>query len=173
MLLWETFFLEFWRSHTRVPFWGHWYPCFGFLVTYPLGFKARVRSALFTFICRGECNVHSPRSTCGATPADLLTSIEVPQCKRSYNNSKFLYPERPPHSDVTIVSARRDQNVIDADVFLIQLHLIVLRLPLIFLRHRRPILCFSFLSTWSNIFFNLSVFETQIEKHFYVLILYT
>ena len=23
-------------------FWGHWYPCFGFLVTSPLGFKARV-----------------------------------------------------------------------------------------------------------------------------------
>ena len=24
------------------PFWGHWYPCFGFLVTSPLGLKARV-----------------------------------------------------------------------------------------------------------------------------------
>ena len=23
-------------------FWGHWYPCLGFLVTSPLGFKARV-----------------------------------------------------------------------------------------------------------------------------------
>ena len=23
-------------------FWDHWYPCFGFLVTSPLGFKARV-----------------------------------------------------------------------------------------------------------------------------------
>ena len=23
-------------------FWGHWYPCFGFLVTSPLGFKAKV-----------------------------------------------------------------------------------------------------------------------------------
>ena len=30
-----------------VHFWGHWYPCFGFLVTSPLGFKARVGSALF------------------------------------------------------------------------------------------------------------------------------
>ena len=27
--------------------WGHWYPCFGFLVMSPLGFKARVGSALF------------------------------------------------------------------------------------------------------------------------------
>ena len=30
-----------------VLFWGYWYPCFGFLVTSPLGFKARVGSALF------------------------------------------------------------------------------------------------------------------------------
>ena len=34
------FFKSFWRTH--VLFWGHWYPCFGFLVTSPLGFKARV-----------------------------------------------------------------------------------------------------------------------------------
>ena len=35
------FFLKsFWWTH--VLFWGHWYPCFGFLVTSPLGFKARV-----------------------------------------------------------------------------------------------------------------------------------
>ena len=39
------FFKGFWRTH--VLFWGHWYPCFGFLVTSPLGFKARVGSALF------------------------------------------------------------------------------------------------------------------------------
>ena len=55
-------------------FWGgHWYPCFGFLVTSPLGFKASVGSALFAF-CGGECNVHSPRSTSGATRAYLLAA---------------------------------------------------------------------------------------------------
>ena len=54
-------------------FWGHWYPCFGCLVTSPLGFKAGVGSALFAF-CGGECNVHSPRSTSGATLADLLVA---------------------------------------------------------------------------------------------------
>ena len=32
------------------PFWGHWYTCFGFLVTSPLGSKARVGSALFAFL---------------------------------------------------------------------------------------------------------------------------
>ena len=51
------FFLFFWRTY--VVSWGaHWYPCFGFLVTFLLGFKARVGSALFTF-CLGKCNVHS------------------------------------------------------------------------------------------------------------------
>ena len=39
---------------------GHWYPCFGFLVTSPLDFKARVGSALFAII--------------GATLADLLAA---------------------------------------------------------------------------------------------------
>ena len=51
----------------------HWYPCFEFLVTSPLGFKARVDSALFAFL-GGECNVYSPRSTSGATHADLLAA---------------------------------------------------------------------------------------------------
>ena len=32
---------------TCVLFWGHWYPCFEFLVTSPLSFKARVGSVLF------------------------------------------------------------------------------------------------------------------------------
>ena len=42
------FFLKkFCRAHSHVLFWGHWYPCFGFLVTSHLGFKARVGSALY------------------------------------------------------------------------------------------------------------------------------
>ena len=42
-------------------------------MTSSLGFKARVGSALFAF-CGGEGIVHSPRSTSGATLADLLAS---------------------------------------------------------------------------------------------------
>ena len=42
---------SFWR--TCVLFWGHWYPCFGFLVTSPSGFKARVGC----LICIAEVNV--------------------------------------------------------------------------------------------------------------------
>ena len=40
-------------------------------------FKARVGSALFAF-CRGECNVHSLRSTSSATLADLLAAGTQP-----------------------------------------------------------------------------------------------
>ena len=62
----------FWWTHTHVLFWGHWYPCFWNSgdVSY---FKARVGSALIAF-CGGECNAHFPRSTSGATSADLLTA---------------------------------------------------------------------------------------------------
>ena len=42
-------------------------------MTSPLGFKARVGSALFAF-CGGKCNVHSLRSTSGATLVDLLAA---------------------------------------------------------------------------------------------------
>ena len=46
---------------------------FGPMVTSPLDFKARVGSNLFACFWGGKCNVHSPRSTSGATPTDLLT----------------------------------------------------------------------------------------------------
>ena len=44
--------LCFWR--TIVLLWGHWHPCFGILVMSPLGFKARVDSALFA-LSGGVC----------------------------------------------------------------------------------------------------------------------
>ena len=55
-------------------FWGHWYPCFGFLVTSPLGFKARVGSALFAIFAEAD----SPRFTSHATLADLLVAGAQP-----------------------------------------------------------------------------------------------
>ena len=42
-------------------------PCFGLLVTSPLGFKARVGSALFE-LCGDICDIYSLRFTSGATP---------------------------------------------------------------------------------------------------------
>ena len=71
------FFFKVFGGHMSF-FWGHWYPCFGFLVTSPLGFKARVGSALFAIFCGGECNVHSPRFTSSATLADLLAAGAQP-----------------------------------------------------------------------------------------------
>ena len=49
--------------------WGHWYPCFGLLVTSALGFKARVDSLACFLAC-----VLFLRFTSGATPANLLTA---------------------------------------------------------------------------------------------------
>ena len=54
--------------------WGHWYPCFGLLVTSPLGFKARVGSLFRTSLGRGICVTGSLRYTPGVTPADLLVA---------------------------------------------------------------------------------------------------
>ena len=45
--LYIHFLKLFGRTHSHVLFGGHWYPCFGFLVTSLLGFKARAASALF------------------------------------------------------------------------------------------------------------------------------
>ena len=45
----------------------------------PLGFKARVDSALLTF-CEDNCHVHSPRSTSGAT----LTNLSALSLLHSY-----------------------------------------------------------------------------------------
>ena len=59
---------SFWWTH--VLLWGHWYPCFGLLVTSPLGFKAEW-AALFALI-RAIHDVCTLKFTFGATPANLL-----------------------------------------------------------------------------------------------------
>ena len=66
-LLFELLFLFFLKKiggHESF-LWGHWYPCFGLLVTSPLGFKRQ----------RHRCYItHSLRFTSGATPANLLAA---------------------------------------------------------------------------------------------------
>ena len=54
IVLFFSFFFKVFGRHMSF-FWGHWYPCFGFLVTSPLGFKARVGSALYAIFA--EANV--------------------------------------------------------------------------------------------------------------------
>ena len=70
------FFFKVFGGHTST-FLGPLVPLFGFLVTSSLGLKARVGSVLFAF-CGGKCNVHSRRSTSGATLADLLAASKQP-----------------------------------------------------------------------------------------------
>ena len=38
------------QKNSHALFRGHWYPCFAFLLMSPLGFKARVGSALFALL---------------------------------------------------------------------------------------------------------------------------
>ena len=47
-----VFFIYFFKVFGRHMsfFWSHWYPCFGFLVTSPLGFIARVEEANVMYI---------------------------------------------------------------------------------------------------------------------------
>ena len=65
------FFLNFCWTHAHL--WGHWYPCFGLLVTSPMGFKARVGSALFA-LGGGVRNIHSLWFTSGATPLPVYNA---------------------------------------------------------------------------------------------------
>ena len=55
------FFLEFWGK--SVLFMSHWYPCFGLLVTSPLGFKARV-DPLFVTCAQWIPQIHLWCDTC-------------------------------------------------------------------------------------------------------------
>ena len=66
-----VFFQVFGRTHTYV-LGGGALACLGFLVTSPLGFKARMGSALFAF-CGGECNV------CHFFSLKLITYINATQ----------------------------------------------------------------------------------------------
>ena len=66
---------------TCVVFWGHWYPCFGFLGDVSSGFQWQNGFCLSHLFYRGKCNVHSSRSTSGATSADLLIAAShFPTC---------------------------------------------------------------------------------------------
>ena len=64
----ETWYIFF------VHLWGHWYtPVFGLLVTSPLGFKARVGSALFA-LGGGICDIRCLRFTSGVTPLPVYNA---------------------------------------------------------------------------------------------------
>ena len=66
---------SFWR--TLVLFWGHCYPCFRFLWHLLWVSKPEWILPYSLFLCGGECNVHSPRST-SYTHANLSTAGAQP-----------------------------------------------------------------------------------------------
>ena len=70
------FFLSFWWTH--VLFWGPLVPLFWISGDVSSGFQSQSGFCLIRYFCRGECNVHSPRFTSGATLADLLAAGAQP-----------------------------------------------------------------------------------------------
>ena len=63
----QLFFLNFFKQILVWVVWGHWYPCFGLLVTSPLGFIARVGSltrAWQRYVCYTFPEIHLWCDTC-------------------------------------------------------------------------------------------------------------
>ena len=72
----QTFFKNFFKvfgGHT-CPFLGPLVPLFWISGDVSSGVQSQSRICLIRFFCEGECYVHSPRSTSGATLADLLVA---------------------------------------------------------------------------------------------------
>ena len=72
----------------------------------PLGFESRVGSALFVFFCGGGYNVHSLRSTSGATHTEAhRAASHYPTCIS--RDGTWLGIRTGNHEHATIVSATR------------------------------------------------------------------
>ena len=76
MYLFFFFFKSFWRTH--VLFLGPLVPLFWISGDVSSGFQSQSGFCLIRYFCGGECNVHSPRFTSGATLADLLAAGAQP-----------------------------------------------------------------------------------------------
>ena len=72
----DNFFLKVFGGHT-CPFWGPLVPLFWISGDVSSGVQSQSGFCLIRFFCGGECNVHSPRSTSGATLANLLSPHTV------------------------------------------------------------------------------------------------
>ena len=67
-----SFFLKFLAD--TCPFLGPLVPLFWISGDVSSGFQSQSGFCLIRYFCGGECNVRSPRFTCGATLADLLAA---------------------------------------------------------------------------------------------------
>ena len=70
------FFLKFLAD--TCPFLGPLVPLFWISGDVSSGFQSQSGFCLIRYFCRGECNVHSPRFTSGATLANLLVASTQP-----------------------------------------------------------------------------------------------
>ena len=68
------FFFFFKVLADTCPFLGPLVPLFWISGDVSSGFQSQSGFCLIRYFRRGECNVHSPRFTCGATLADLLVA---------------------------------------------------------------------------------------------------
>ena len=75
-ILFFFFFLKFLAD--TCPFWGPLVPLFWISGDISSGFQSQSGFCLIRYFCGGECNVHSPRFTSGATLADLLVACAQP-----------------------------------------------------------------------------------------------
>ena len=73
----KLFFFKMFLADT-CPFWGPLVPLFWISGDVSSGFQSQSGFCLICYFCGGECNVHSPRFTSGATLADLLVVSAQP-----------------------------------------------------------------------------------------------
>ena len=76
MIYFFFFFLKFLAD--TCPFLGPLVPLFWISGDVSSGFQSQSGFCLIRYFCGGECNVHSPRFTSGATLADLLVAGAQP-----------------------------------------------------------------------------------------------
>ena len=80
------------RNH-QIELWGHWYPCLGLLVTYALGFKARVGPLLVCFIMCSDSPLVEDLLTSWAflihILADMYASIGGPRTRDRVDSTVY------------------------------------------------------------------------------------
>ena len=68
-----TFLKCFWWTHVSY-FGAYWYPCLWISGDVSSGFQRQSGVCLICMFSGCKCNLHSPRSTSGATPVNLLAA---------------------------------------------------------------------------------------------------
>ena len=82
------------------PFLGPLVPLFWISGDVSSGFQSQSGFCLICYFCGGECNIHSPRFTSGATLADLLAAgmqpVTSPHACAEVGHIQLNLPHHPP-----------------------------------------------------------------------------